>query len=133
VGAAGRRTPAQSWSWRSACLLLRRKRRNEGGVMCDHAQLRGAAGRAETVEESRVGGLVLPPLLGQIVFIEDRLDRAHRFAGAAVNALLGMDVQRSPTFVDAVDRALLDAGAVLEVYTRQRDHVGHSELPHRGL
>jgi hypothetical protein len=99
----------------------------------DCADLEGSAGGAEVVEESCARGLVLLPLLGQVVLVEDRLDRADRFTRAAVDAFVGMDVEGAATFVDAVDRAFLDAGAVLEVDARQRDHIGHSGLPQQIL
>ncbi|MFC5043095.1 hypothetical protein [Ornithinimicrobium kibberense] len=38
-----------------------------------------------------------------------------------------MDVQRPFALVDAVHRALLDAGLVLEVNTRLGDHVRHGD------
>src|SRR5699024_5959535 len=55
----------------------------------------------------------------------DRLDRAHRLAGAAVDALVGVDVEHALALVDAVHGTLLDAGQVLEVHTGLRDHVRH--------
>ena len=45
----------------------------------------------------------------------DRLDRAHRLAGAAVDALLGVDVALALALVDAVDRAHVDARLVVDV------------------
>jgi len=57
----------------------------------------------------------LRPLVGHVVFVEDRLNRAYRLAGAAVDALVGVDVEHPPAFVDAVDWAFIDAGLVLDV------------------
>ena len=69
--------------------------------------------------------VVVGPDVGQVVLVVDRLDRADRLAGAAVDAFVGVDVERALTLVDAVDGALVDAGAVLDVDARQRDDVGH--------
>jgi hypothetical protein len=57
-------------------------------------------------------------LVGHVVFVEDRLNRAYRLAGTAVDALAGVDVEHPPAFVDAVDRAFVDAGLVLDVDRR---------------
>jgi hypothetical protein len=59
------------------------------GVIGQRAGLGSAAGRSELVEEPDVLGGELRPLFGHVVFIEDRLDRAYRLAGAAVDALVG--------------------------------------------
>ncbi len=105
---------------------LRGQRDDDRVVRVDHADLGRAAGRADVVEELDVGLVVVLPLVGQVVLVVDRLDRAHRFAGTAVDALVGVDVQRAVTLVDAVDRALVDARAVLDVHTRKGDHIRHS-------
>src|SRR5207247_33476 len=55
------------------------------------------------------------PLLRSFVLGEDRLHRAHRLAGAAVDALVGVDVEHRLTLVDAVDRADLYARLVLPI------------------
>ena len=68
-------------------------------------------------------------LLRQVVLVVDRLDRADRLARAAVDALVGVDVQRAAALVDAVDRAFLDTGTVFDVHAGQRDHVGHRPPP----
>src|SRR5687768_7910026 len=66
----------------SLVVLLRRQSSDERVVLVDLAHLRGTTGRAEVVEEVDVGVVVLLPLLRRVVLVEDRLDRAHRFAGA---------------------------------------------------
>src|SRR3989442_5963536 len=76
---------------------------------------------------------VLRPLLGQLLLGEDRLDRAHRDAGAAVDARLGVDVELGLRLelrlvllrMDAVDRTDFDTGGVLRVDAGLCDHVGH--------
>src|SRR5882672_4036110 len=54
-------------------------------------------------------------LLQKFVFREDRLHRAHRLTGAAVDAFVGMDVQHVRPLVDAVDGADLHTRLVLDV------------------
>ena len=76
-----------------------------------------------TSSKNSTFGLVVRPLLGEVVFVVDRLHRAHRLAGAAVHALVRVDVQRPFALVDAVDGALVDARAVLHVHTRQGEYV----------
>ncbi|EGJ74913.1 putative ferredoxin [Streptomyces sp. Tu6071] len=111
--------------------VLRRKGGDEGVVALDQAQLAGPAGRAQLVEELDVRLVVVLPLLGGVVLVEDRLDRADRLAGTAVDALIRVDVEGTLPLVDAVDRALLDASLVLDVDTRLRDDVGHAVVPPR--
>ena len=94
-------------------------------VLVDHADLGGAAGRADVLEPLDVRLVVVLPLVGQVVLVVDRLDGAHRLAGTAVDALVGVDVQHPVTLVDAVDRAFVDAGAVFDIHTRKSDHVRH--------
>jgi hypothetical protein len=71
------------------------------------------------------------PLLGQRVLGEDRLDRALGLAGAAVDALLGVDDEDAAGLVDAVHGADVDAGAILDVDARLGDHVRHGGLLYR--
>src|SRR5665648_1160165 len=64
----------------------------------------------------------------QVVLVEDGLHRTDRLARSAVHALVGVDVQGAGAFVDAVDRALFHAGAVLDVDARRSDDVRHVVL-----
>src|SRR5699024_5819607 len=80
----------------------------------------------ELVEELDVVAVVLLPLIRDIVFVEDRFDRAHRLAGTAVDAFVRMDVEAARAFVDAVDRAFVDTGPVLDIHARLRDHIRHA-------
>src|SRR5512132_1293215 len=102
---------------------------DELGVAQHSADLGRPAGRAERVvalgEEGRVGGGEVLPLGGDVVVVEDGLHRADRLAGATVHALVGVDVEHAVALVDAVDRALLDAGLVLDVDAGLGDDVGH--------
>jgi hypothetical protein len=86
---------------------------------------------ADLVEELHVGLVVVGPLVREVVLVVDRLDGADRFAGAAVDAFVRVDVEGAIAFVDAVDGALVDARLVLHVHTRLGDDVGHYfPLPH---
>src|SRR5438477_215997 len=88
-------------------------------------------------KEDGFGGLLLevvgvdldevPPLLRDLVLGEDGVDRAGIDAGAAVDALVGVDEVHVGRIVgvDAVDRADLDAGRVLDADAWLGDHVSH--------
>src|SRR2546426_3686691 len=69
------------------------------------------------------------PLLRRLVLDEDRRHRADRLAGPAVDAFVGGDEELVQPLVDAVHRADLDAGLVLDVDTRRCDHVRHTDPP----
>src|SRR5687767_135028 len=60
----------------SAMGILRRERFDDGVVLVDDADLGGAAGRSDVVEELDVGPVVVRPLLGKVVLVVDRLHRA---------------------------------------------------------
>src|SRR5262245_27509843 len=128
-GKSGRREEtAPPVTVRSLVVLLRRQLRDQRVVVVDLAELGRAAGRAEVVEEVDVGVVVRLPLLGRVVLVEDRLDRADWLAGTTVDALVGVDVEHPLALVDAVDRTFVDAGPVLEVDARLGDDVGHLGL-----
>src|SRR5699024_2877445 len=67
-------------------------------------------------------------LLGDAAVLADRLHRAHRLAGAAVDALLGVDVKLAFALVDAVDGTFLGAGLVHHVHAGTGDDVRHDLL-----
>src|SRR6266540_5869103 len=69
------------------------------------------------------------PVRRRLVFREDRLDGAHRLAGAAVDALIRVDVEHGLALVDAVDGADLDAGLVLHIDAGLSDDIRHYGLP----
>ena len=107
---------------------------DEGDVAHQGADVGRSARGAERLfalgEERGVGGGELLPLGRHVVVVEDGLHRADRLAGAAVHALVGVDVEHAVALVDAVDRAFLDAGIVLDVDAGLGDDVGHrSALP----
>src|SRR5262249_59803226 len=110
---------------RSVLRLTGRLGSDEGGILGDLANLRSTARRAEILEELVVGRGVVLPLGRHVVLVEDRLDRADRLARPAVDTLVRMDVEHPVTFVDAVDRALLDAGLVEQIDAGFGDDVSH--------
>src|SRR4051812_29690721 len=114
-----------------------RQRSDPRGVGLDgadpHRPARGADRRItpgqHQLEELLVVGFVLGVLGGQRTVGVDRVDGADRLAGTAVDALARLDVELAAALVDAVDRALLDAGHVLQVEARARDHVRQATAP----
>src|SRR5512139_1918633 len=71
----------------------------------------------------RVQRGVLPPSLRKVVVHEDRVHRADRLAGAAVDAVLGVDDQEVRSAVEAVDGANLDAVGIPAPDAGLGDHV----------
>src|SRR5205807_5495354 len=68
----------------------------------------------------------LEPLLGHGLAVRnDRLDRAFRFAHPAIDAFVGVDDQHVLAFVEAIDRAHLDAIHVFAADAGFSDDVGH--------
>src|SRR5699024_3410034 len=93
------------------------------------AGLGGTARRAELIEELDVGHGVALPLVGDIVFVEDGLDRADGLTRTAVHALVGLDVEHPGALVDTVDRTFLHTGAVEHIHAWFSDHVRHCREP----
>src|SRR5262245_10137103 len=90
----------------------------------------GGLGVRVVLEELLVELDEVLPLIRRLVLGEDRLDGAHGLASAAVDALVGVDEELGVTFVDAVDRAHLHTGLVLDVDAGFNDDVRHSEPPY---
>ena len=82
-------------------------------------------GGTQVVEEVCVGADVFAPLFGDVVFVVYCFYGADGLAGAAVHALIGVDVQGAFAFVDAVDGAFFNACAVFDIHAGKRDYVGH--------
>src|ERR671932_1815601 len=82
-----------------------------------------------------VGGLsnVLLHILGDLVLGVDRLDRALRLTGTAIDALFGVDQELIPTVVDAVHRTHLNAALVLRADAGLGYDVGHCGSSSRSL
>src|SRR4029077_2628802 len=74
------------------------------------------------------------PLLRRLVEREDRFDRTRRHTGAAVDALVGMDVEHVSrgefgfvlARVNAVDGTDVYAGGILRPYARLADDIRHA-------
>src|SRR6266478_7193135 len=80
-------------------------------------------------EEFLVQGREALPLVRDFVLGEDRLHRADRLARPAVDAFVGMDEEHRLSLVNAIDRAYLDAGLVLDVDAGFSDHIRHLGPP----
>ena len=109
-------------------LVLRRQRGDLFRVFADWTIGGSAAQIADFSEEVDSGILVPSPLVRQIILIEDGLGGTHRFACTAVDALVGVDVQRAGTLVNAVDGALVHASLVLDIHARLSDYIWHGIL-----
>src|SRR5215217_404648 len=98
------------------------------------SDLRGTARRPDPAhrvgEELGVDRRELFPLGRHVVLVEDRGHGADRLARAAVDALVRLDVEHPAALVDAVDRALVHARAVLHVDAGLADRVCH-RIPFR--
>ena len=64
-------------------------------------------------------------VIGHPPVLTDGLDRANRFARTAIDAFGWIDVELPLSFVDAVDRAFLDARPVHDIDARTGDHIRH--------
>src|SRR5216683_1824019 len=71
---------------------------------------------------------VFAPLLGHLVLGEDGVHGARIDAGAAVDALIGIDEihVRCVVSVNTVDGAYLDARGIFDPYTRLNDDISHA-------
>src|SRR5688572_2962526 len=72
------------------------------------------------------GGEVLP-LLGQVVLVEDRLDRALRYASLAVDAFIRMDVEHLLALIEALHGADDHAVGVFAREARFGNNVSHRD------
>ena len=71
---------------------------------------------------------VARPLLGYILFREDRSHRTLRLACSAVNALIGMNVELVRTFIDTVDRTHIHASPIQHADTGLGNQSGRTGL-----
>jgi hypothetical protein len=104
-----------------------------GDVAVVRRHVARASRRPDVFEELRVERLKDLALLRKFIVIVDRGVRAHSLAGTAVDALIRMDVEHPLALIDAVDRAFLDATAVLHINAVLCDHIGHRGLLTIGL
>src|SRR3989475_780027 len=104
------------------------RRRGEGRAVLGALSLRlaGRRGALKHVPVLRDVGL---PLRRRVFLGKDSGDRALGLARAAVDALVGVDVELVLALVDAVHRAHVDAGAVFDVDAGFGDDVRHSRSP----
>ena len=106
-------------------LVLWRQRRDELDVEVLRTQAGGTAWRTEVVEKGGVSVDVVHPLVWDIVFVEDGLNRANGLAGTAVDALVGVDVEHPFALVNAVHGTFFDAGSIQDINAGLGDCVGH--------
>jgi len=85
----------------------------------------GASRRSGTLENFAIDLDVLLHVRGHILFRKDRGHRTLRLAGAAIDALVGVDKELLRPLVYAIDRAHVDARAVLRVFAGFSNDVGH--------
>ena len=83
--------------------------------------------KLESAEECDVAGLEGGPLLWEVIFKEDRFDRADFGADAAIDALGRVDeiLFLFVVRVNAIDRTDLDAGCIFRPDAGLGDDVGH--------
>ena len=106
--------------------------RRRSARSCGPRRVRPAARRdraSTSVKKRRLSSMKSVCSSAHATVLGDGLHRADRLAGAAVDALLGVDVELAVTLVDAVDRALLDARLVHDVDAGRGDDVGHGGPP----
>src|ERR1700761_3199729 len=100
--------------------------RPELGRAAGLAQWRGPTGQRLLEEPEAVGDKCFLAV-GHGPVLGDRLDRAGRLAGPAVDALPRVDVELAAALLDAVHRAFVHTGPVHHVDARFSDHVGHGD------
>jgi hypothetical protein len=123
-----RETPKENREASVLCALRKRERCNDRVILIDQANLARPARRTDSLEELDVGGGVSTPLLWNVVFVINRLDRTDRLAGATIDALIRLDIEHSLTLIDAVNWAFFNARLVLEIDARLGDDVRHQIL-----
>jgi hypothetical protein len=94
-------------------------------VTFDGAYLCGTARGANLVEKFNIGFVIISPLLREVIFVIDCFNRAYGLTGTAVHTLIGMNVEHSVAFIDAVHGTFINAGTVLHIDTGKGDDVGH--------
>jgi hypothetical protein len=94
-------------------------------IFCARPYLAGAAGRTQFIEELCIYFLEFTPLRWDIIFVINSFNGADGFAGATINAFIGLYIKHPITFIDAINWTLLDTGLVLYIDTRKCDYVCH--------
>jgi len=90
------------------------------------SNLAGTARGSNGLEEDRIYFTVLLPLTWDVIFVIDRFYGADRLTGAAIDTFIGLDVEHSIAFVDAVHRTLFNTGLILYIHTWLGDYVSHN-------
>jgi hypothetical protein len=94
-------------------------------ILVDDAHLGGTTRGPHLHKELHVGGVILRPLLWQIILVIDGLHWTYRFTRTTVHTFVRMDIEHSVALIDAIHRAFVNATAVFEIYAGQSDDVGH--------
>lgn len=106
-------------------VLLSRHRCEERRVETLRTELGSTTGRSKLDKEINIRSGVVGPLRGDIILVEDGLNRADGLTRATVDALVRLDVEHPAALVDAVNGTLFDTGLVLQIDTGLSDDVGH--------
>ena len=113
---------------RISSLILRRQRGHLLVILANRT-IGGSTTKIAYFGKEADGCVLVPgPLIRQIILIEDGLSGAHRLAGATVDALVRIDVQRARTLINAIDGALVHASLVLDIHARLSNYVWHGIL-----
>jgi hypothetical protein len=67
-------------------------------------------------------------LAGNIIFIIDGFDRTYWLTSSTVHTLIWLDVHNAVTFINAINRTLLDTGLVLHIYAWLGNYICHPRL-----
>jgi hypothetical protein len=94
-------------------------------VVVNHTHFGCSAGGTNFSEEFHIGGVVLRPLGGNIIFVVNGFHGTHWFTRATINTLIGVDVEHPVPFIDAIHRAFINTGAVFHIDTGESDYIRH--------
>jgi hypothetical protein len=97
-------------------------------VICE-TNLCSSTRRTKFYEELSINLRKLFPISWNVILIIDRLDWADRLAGAAIYALIRLDVEHAVTFIDAIHWALFDAGLIFHIDTWLGNYICHEQPP----
>ena len=112
------------------CLIFFvRNRGDDRMIGAKRADFTGTAGRSKFHEEFSVDLRIILPLRGNIILVVNRLNWTNGLTCTAVHALIGLYVEHTSTLIDAIHRALFDAGFVLHIDTRLCNYVSQGKPP----
>jgi adenine deaminase len=98
-------------------LTLRGESGYQRVVSSNGSYLCSSSGGANFVKEINVHLVVIAPLGRSVILVVDGFYWANWLTGTAINALVRVDVEHSIALVDAINRALINAGLVLHIDT----------------